>query len=120
MNYDFDDAERREAGISIHSGFPNPAADRQLRALDLNQLLAPRSASTFLFRIRGNQGRARGIVDGDIAIVDRAEAPRQSDLLLWHNGQRFRLSSTAQLDPGATIWGVVTGLVRHYRTGQRS
>ena len=119
MNGDFDDATRTEAGVSIHGGFPNPATDKQLRALDLNQLLIRRSTSTFLFRIRGDQGKARGIFDGDIAIVDRAEAPRPSDLVLWHNGRHFALSLPRNMTTGVAVWGVITAIVRQYRNGSK-
>ena len=78
-----------EQGVSVHAGFPNPAADRRLSGLDLNQLLIRHPTSTFLFRIRGEQGITQGIFDGDLAVVDRLAAARAHDLVLWHDGQRF-------------------------------
>jgi hypothetical protein len=101
-------------GVSIHAGFPNPAADRRLKGLDLNQFLVAQPISTFMFRIRGDQGNARGIFDGDVAIVDRALAPRSSDLVLWHDGQRFLLSHQARLTADATLWGVLTATIHKY------
>lgn len=103
-------------GISIHAGFPNPATDKRLTGLDLNQLLIQHPASTFLFRIRGEQGTSRGIFDGDIALIDRAAALRPSDLVLWHNGQGFRLSTARHIDADGSLWGIVTAIIHPYRT----
>jgi DNA polymerase V len=102
-------------GVSIHAGFPNPAADRRLKGLDLNQFLIAQPTSTFMFRVRGDQGIARGIFDGDVAIVDRALAPRSSDLVLWHDGQRFVLSAQTRLTPDSVLWGVVTATIHQHR-----
>jgi hypothetical protein len=106
-----------EAGVSIHTGFPNPAADRRLRGLDLNQLLIKQPNSTFMFRIRGHEGTTQGIFDGDLAVVDRAASPRPSDFVLWHDGERFKLSRPARIAEGAVTWGVVTAVIHQYRLG---
>lgn len=102
-------------GVSFAAGFPNPAADRHHRDLDLNQLLMPRPASTFLFRIRGEEGTTQGIFDGDIAIVDRAAIARTGDLVLWHDGTHFMLSRPSRVASEATTWGVVTAVIHQYQ-----
>ena len=76
-----DEAEE-QTGVSVHTGFPNPAADKSLAGLDLNRLLIHNTASTFLFRLRGSEWGELGIFDGDIAIVDRAWDARQEDLVI--------------------------------------
>jgi len=101
--------------VSIHAGFPNAGTDQSLHSLDLNQLLMPRPVSTFLFRIRGEQGITQGIFDGDIALVDRALTPRPHDLVLWHNGQQFNLSRPVRLQADSTVWGVITAVIHQYR-----
>ena len=106
------------AGVSIHTGFPNAAADRRLNNLDLNQLLVRNPSSTFLFRIRGEQGITQGIFNGDIAVVDRVAAPRGQDLVLWHDGERFNLSRPIRIASGATVWGTVTAVIHQYREGR--
>lgn len=104
-----------ENGVSIHAGFPNPAADGRLRSLDLNQLLVKTPSSTFIFRIRGEEGITQGIFDGDIAVVDRAANIRPSDYVLWHDGERFKLSRPSRVAEGATTWGVITAVIHQYR-----
>ena len=106
---------RAGQGVSIHTGFPNPAADRRLQNLDLNQLLIQHPASTFVFRIRGEQGNSSGIFDGDVAVVDRAPAPRPTDFVLWHDGRSFKLSRPARITQGSTLWGGVTAVIHQYR-----
>lgn len=105
------------SGISIHTGFPNPAADTSLRSLDLNQLLIQRPASTYLFRIRGEQWADVGIHDHDIAVVDRAPNPRKSDLAIWwdeHRGE-FAISYVRDIPADAQAWGVVTATIHQFR-----
>ena len=102
-------------GVSVHMGFPNPAADKRLRGLDLNQLLVDRPSSTFIFRIRGEEGITQGIFDGDIAVVDRAAAARTNDFVLWHDGERFKMSRPSRIADGASTWGVITAVIHQYR-----
>lgn len=102
-------------GVSVHAGFPNPAADQRLRGLDLNQLLIERPSSTFVFRIRGEEGTTQGIFDGDVAVVDRALSPRSTDYILWHDGEHFKLSRPSRIADGATAWGVITAVIHQYR-----
>ena len=103
-------------GVSIHAGFPNPAADTRLRGLNLNQLLIKNATSTFMFRVRGEHGTTIGIFDGDIAIVDRAADTRANDYVLWHDGTRFNLSRQARIAEGSTMWGVITAVIHPYRS----
>ena len=102
-------------GVSVHTGFPNPAADRRLRGLDLNELLIKQPNSTFMFRIRGQEGTTQGIFDGDLAVVDRAANPKPSDFVLWHDGEHFKLSRPARMTEGSTLWGVITAVIHQYR-----
>lgn len=115
MTIEPDEMAAADDGVSVHAGFPNAAADRRLRSLDLNQLLIAHPSGTFVFRIRGDQGVTQGIFDGDIALVDRLEAPRSSSLVLWHDGRRFQLSRPARMAAGGTAWGTVTAVIHQYR-----
>ncbi|SRR6266702_1661615 len=102
-------------GVSIHAGFPNPAADKNLLSLDLNQLLVRRAASTFLFRVRGETGKDFGIFDGDIAVVDRALGSRKADLVIWWDDDTFRISRFDSLGEGVSAWGVITSTIHQLR-----
>jgi DNA polymerase V len=106
-------------GVSIHTGFPNPAVDKSLHGLDLHKLLVRHSASTYLFRVRGNEWENAGVFDGDIAIVDRALDPQKNDVVLWWDGTRgeFVVSIYGKIPPDASCWGVITASVHEFRKG---
>lgn len=109
-------------GVSIHAGFPNPAADKALGGLDLNQLLVQHSSSTFLFRIRGNFWEDRGIFDGDIGVIDRALDPRANDLVICVGelSDDFTLTSYKKIPADTVVWGVVTAIIHQFRSSQKS
>jgi len=104
-------------GVSVHYGFPNPAADKTLESLDLHQLLVQRPISTFLFRITGADWQDLGIFDGDIAVVDRALSPRKTDIAAWWDNDRgeFRLSYYRDLPADGQVFGVITSTVHQFR-----
>lgn len=106
-------------GVSIHSGFPNPALDRHSEhaplALDINRLLVQRPASTFLFRITGHQWADQGIYDGDIAVIDRALQAGPQDLILAWQANGSTILKQRQLTPEDQPWGVVTAIIHQYR-----
>lgn len=108
-------------GVSIHAGFPNPASDNRLQSLDFNQLLIEHTASTFTFRVAGNEWRALGVFDGDLAVVDRALDPRKNDIVVWWHEQEtsFALSHTRDMPPDAATWGVVTAVIHQFRRQRR-
>lgn len=106
-------------GVSVHSGFPNPALDRRddpaPLSLDLNRLLIERPASTFLFRIAGHQWSDQGIFDGDVAVIDRALQAGTSDLLVVWTASGLSVLKQHQLTPEDHPWGVVTAIIHQYR-----
>lgn len=109
--------EEEQQGVSVHAGFPNPATDKSLRSLDLNQLLIEHSVSTYYFRIRGNNWQDVGIMDGDIAIVDRALNARPTDLVIWwrEGDDGFSVSTTKDIPKDVSSWGVVTATIHQFR-----
>ena len=102
-------------GVSVHSGFPNPATDHTLVPLDFNALLIQHAASTFLFRIDGHEWQAQGILHGDIAVLDRALDPQPQDLVIWWCEDTFGISHVREIPEEATVWGVVTAIIHQYR-----
>lgn len=108
------------AGISIHSGFPNPAAAHQGRggrlALDFNQLLVQHPSSTYVFRLTGESWAHLGIFSGDIAVIDRALTPRQGDIVLRWINEVFELQQYQPTASGS-VWGVASAVI-HQRSGQ--
>jgi len=109
--------EEQHQSVSIHMGFPNPAADKDVSTLDLHQLLVTRPASTFLFRIAGDQWQEMGIFNNDIAVIDRSLSPRKTDIIVWwhENTGQFQLSVHSAMPPDAALWGVVTSTVHQFR-----
>lgn len=123
-------------GVSVHAGFPN-AADRPehktgagSRALDFNALLVQNPSSTFCFRVRGSTHEARGIFDGDIAVIDRSLQPRSGDLIIWSSPSRggdFVLSvyktpqhATQERLEDLQLWGVITAVIHSFRPNRTS
>jgi hypothetical protein len=105
-------------GVSVHSGFPNPALDRagqgpQL-ALDINQLLVRHPASTYLFRIAGHRWSDQGIYDGDVAVIDRSRQARPADTVIIWRDSGFGLCRQRQLADDETAWGVVTAIIHQF------
>ncbi|HSX17070.1 MAG TPA: S24 family peptidase [Patescibacteria group bacterium] len=109
--------EQPQDGVSIHTGFPNPAADKSLQTLDFNQLLIQHGTSTYMFRVRGNEWEGVGIFDGDIAVVDRALDPRKTDVVVWWDEQRgeFALIAYTAKPKEGNCWGVVTSTIHQLR-----
>jgi DNA polymerase V len=109
--------EDKTTGVSIHTGFPNPAADQRLTGLDLNQLLIRHATGTYLFRLRGHEWEGAGVFDGDIALVDRHLDPKKSDVVLWWDEPRgeFAISKLSDMPREASCWGVLTATIHQFR-----
>jgi len=107
-------------GVSVHSGFPNPALEQRQRgtrlALDLNQLLVKRPSSTYLFRMNGHTWADQGMYDGDIIVVDRAQSVRPSDLIVAWRDTSLIVGRYHQLATLGEPWGVVTAVIHQYRS----
>ncbi|MCF0214670.1 MAG: hypothetical protein HUK13_09625 [Muribaculaceae bacterium] len=94
------------------TGFPSIARDYMDDAIDLNRLLAPNRASTFVVRAGGNGLRHCGIFDGDLLIIDRSLTPRHGDCIAVYADGEFRIvvhdSRLPAADSGMLFWGVVS------------
>jgi DNA polymerase V len=104
-------------GVSVHAGFPNPAIDRREQdgslILDINKLLIQHPSSTYLFRISGHHWTDQGIFDGDVAVVDRAITPQNTDMVIdWHDG--FSVERHSQRTDSQPAWGVITAIIHQY------
>lgn len=106
-------------GVSIHTGFPNPALERRGQetklALDLNQLLVRRPSSTYLYKLAGHRWADQGIFDGDVAIIDRSLQAGSSDLIVAWRNEGSILCRQHQLMPSDKPWGVVTAIIHQFR-----
>lgn len=105
-----------DTGVSIHAGFPNPAADRSLEVVDLHRLLVKQPTSTFFMRIDGNDWEERSIFDGDIVVIDRSLMPRKKDLVIVSKEDAFLITPASKLPEDSTLWGTVTAVIHQYRS----
>ncbi len=76
--------------------------------LDLNRLILPRPASTFLLEVDVSR---YGIHKGDIAVVDRSIAPSKNQVVVAVMDSELCLARF----PVEEIWGVVTYIIRSMR-----
>ena len=106
---------RNLEGVSVHGGFPNPAAESPLENPDFNKLLIRHPAATYCMRISGTAWEDRGVFDGDIAVIDRAIGARPTDLIIWWEEDSFVIDKRLQLPPESQIWGVVKAIIHSYR-----
>ena len=119
---------------ALSAGFPSPATDYQAVGLDLQSLLIHHPAATFMLRVSGDSMIGAGILDGDLAIVDRAVQARPGHVVvavldgdfvlkrLRLRGGRLFLdaenpafrSCVVPTENGFDIWGVVVATIRQY------
>lgn len=102
-------------GVSAHSGFPNPATDASLQGIDLNKVLIPNGASTYLMRLTGSEWQDVGIFPEDILVIDRALSAKTTDLVIWWQADSFAVSHKHKVPEGSEVWGVVTTAIHQYR-----
>ena len=101
--------------VSVHSGFPNPASDRNLAAVDLHRLLVKQPTSTFFMRIEGDDWEERSIFNNDVVVIDRSLNPRKSDLVIATKDDEFLITPFTKLPAESTLWGTVTAVIHQYR-----
>lgn len=102
-------------GVTTKRGFPNPSTDSTIISLDITELLVKHPSSTFYMRITGNDWHDLGIFEEDIAVVDRALEPRNSDLVIWWEDDQFRISKLKEIPKDTPVWGVVASIIHRYR-----
>ncbi|MEO5627825.1 MAG: S24 family peptidase [Candidatus Saccharimonadales bacterium] len=108
--------EQDDVGVSVHAGFPNPAADRSLEVIDLHKLVVKQPTSTFFMKIDGNDWEDRSVFDGDIVVIDRSLSPRKTDLVIVSKDADFLITPFAKVTEDSTLFGVVSAVVHRYRT----
>lgn len=102
-------------GVAVHDGFPNPATDAAIQPLDLNKLLIKNSVSTYFMRVSSYDWRGYGILRGDLLVIDRAQPAGKNDLVIWWEGESFKLSPKHCVTLDHVVWGTLVGVVREVR-----
>lgn len=110
----YDASKDTGTSVQVHSGFPNPAAERQGAPLSLDKLLIKHPSSTYFFRVRGHSWHRYGVFDGDLAIIDRALTPRNSELVVWWQESGEFMLSPFQRSDRQNIWGTITAIVHPF------
>jgi len=115
----------------VPAGFPSPAADYIQKSIALGDLLVTNPLATFLIRIEGHSMKDAGIIDGDIAVVDRSISPTHGKVvvavidgeftikrLIYRDGRCFLAAANpafADIEVSDcsenSVWGVVTNVV---------
>ena len=67
---------------SVKAGFPSPAQDYMEGEIDLNDILVRHREATFYVRISGDSMQDAGILDGDLAVVDRQIEPSNGNFVI--------------------------------------
>jgi hypothetical protein len=102
--------------VSVHTGFPNPAAERNGAPLSLDTLLVRHPSSTYFFRIRGHSWYRYGVFDGDLAVIDRAITPKERELVVWWQESGEFMLSPFDRALRQNIWGTITAIVHPFGT----
>lgn len=123
------------AQSEIHAGFPSPAADYMIQAIDLNKELVRHPAATFYGRVVGDSMIDAGVEEGDILVIDKSLDAREGDMAVCFIDGEFTLKHLHFHDEGLTLvpaneaypsikvdessdfkmWGVVTYVIKKIR-----
>jgi len=66
----------------IAAGFASPADDHLDNPIDLNKLMVPKPAATFMLKVEGDSMIGAGIFDGDLLVIDRSETARDGSVVI--------------------------------------
>jgi DNA polymerase V len=117
---------------STPAGFPSPAADFQVNAVDLVDQMGLNQPTTFIARVRGLSMLGKGIDDGDLLVINRAVTPKHGQTVvavidneltcktLYQRNGLVKLQAANPDFPDIvpregqtmTIWGVVTAVIK--------
>lgn len=75
----------------IKAGFPSPADDYMHESLDFNRDLIRHPEATFYGRVDGDSMEGAGIMDGDIAVIDRSIEPSDGDIIVAYVNGEFTM-----------------------------
>lgn len=75
----------------IKAGFPSPADDYMRESLDFNRDLIRHPEATFYGRVDGDSMEGAGIMDGDIAVIDRSIEPSDGDIIVAYVNGEFTM-----------------------------
>src|SRR6266567_3704040 len=118
------------ADAPVHAGLPDPVDDAPADALTLDDYLIERPSQTVLVRVKGDSMQDAGILDGDLAVVEKRTTARRGDIVVAIVDNQFTLKrldlergrfilrpenkaySVIRPEGALEVFGVMVGLVR--------
>src|SRR6266568_4627791 len=79
------------ADAPVHAGLPDPVDDAPADALTLDDYLIERPSQTVLVRVKGDSMQDAGILDGDLAVVEKRTTARRGDIVVAIVDNQFTL-----------------------------
>jgi repressor LexA len=67
---------------TVKAGFPSPAEEELTDTMSLDEYLIHNKDATYLFKVSGDSMIEAGIMDGDMALVERGRTPKDGDIVL--------------------------------------
>ena len=92
------------AQSSVKAGFPSPAQDYLNEEIDLNKLLIPHPEATFFVKISGDSMMDAGILDGDLAVVDKSQEASDGDFVIAYVDGDFTIKQFRMDAAGGRGW----------------
>jgi len=89
---------------SVKAGFPSPAQDYMEGEIDLNDILVRHREATFYVRISGDSMQDAGILDGDLAVVDRQIEPSNGNFVIAFVDGEFTIKQFKMDESGTFGW----------------
>ena len=89
---------------SVKAGFPSPAQDYMEGEIDLNDILVRHREATFYVRISGDSMQDAGILDGDLAVVDRQIEPSNGNFVIAFVDGEFTIKQFKIDESGTFGW----------------
>ena len=92
------------ADEGIRAGFPSPAQDYMEGEIDLNDILVRHREATFYVRISGDSMQDAGILDDDLAVVDRQIEPSNGNFVIAFVDGEFTIKQFKMDESGTFGW----------------
>lgn len=89
---------------SVKAGFSSPAQDYMEGEIDLNDILVRHREATFYVRISGDSMQDAGILDGDLAVVDRQIEPSNGNFVIAFVDGEFTIKQFKIDESGTFGW----------------
>lgn len=87
---------------TVQAGFPSPAEEELTDTMSLDDYLIHNKDATYLFKVMGDSMIGAGIMDGDMALVERGRTPQDGDIVLAEVDREWTLKFLRK--KGSKVW----------------